>query len=269
MLTPDLPFKARLVVATLCLICLAFLGMVLKGSSARISTAPVKRTQGITPYVTNKTKALGVVSVKTLGEGSRTDVEITLINQSTKNIIAYVLSTGSVSMTTQTGFDGEAFAPGQIKVDKVPFSNVARAAENNPGRAGEIILSAVFSTDGTGEGEPRRVAKIKNKFLGMKDEVKLILPLLRRALNSTEADSERAILTLETQASQLPIEEESDKTSHDYRNGRSFIKDGLQSNIKNLKERKKAALSANHREGLTEIIAHYERFLSILQQLRQ
>lgn len=268
MSVPTVPFKARLGLAALCFICLAYFGMLPRGSSARISTASVTPHQGITPYLTNKTNALRVVSVKTAGEGSRTNVEITLINQSTQNITAFVLSMGSVSITTQIGFDGEPFVPNQVRIEKIPLSNVIAAAENNPGRAGEIVLSAVFLADGTGEGESQRVAKIKNRYLGMKDEVKLVLPLLRSALSSTEADSEHLLLMLENKASQLPTGEEDDKLSHDYRSGRSFVKDGLKSNLKNLRGRKSATLISDYREGLNELIPQYERFLSILQQLR-
>jgi hypothetical protein len=175
---------------------------------------------------------------------------------------------GSVSITTQIGFDGEPFAPNQVRVEKIPLSNLIGAAENNPRRAGEIVLSAVFSADGTGEGEPQQVAKIKNKYLGMKDEVKLVIPLLRSALSSTEADSERLLLMLEDQVSQLPTGEQDDKLSHDYRSGRSFVKDGLKSNLKNVRGRKSAAIISDYREGLKELIPQYERFLSILQQLR-
>lgn len=265
---PDVSFKTRFVLATLCFLCLAFAGAMMRISSAHIPAASVTHTQGIAPYVTNKTNALRVVSVKMVGEGSRTDVEITLLNQSTKNITAYVFSTGSVSVTTQTGFDGEPFAPNRVRVEKISLNNVIGAAKNNPGRAGEIVLSAVFSADGTGEGEPQWVAKIKNRYLGMKDEARLILPLLRSAQTSTETDSERVLLTLEKLAAQLPTEEGNDKLSHDYRSGRSFVKDGLQSNIKQLRDKKNAALISSHREGLNELITHYEQFLSILQQLR-
>jgi hypothetical protein len=233
-------------------------------SSARISPVASEQSQGLTPYITNKTNALRVISVKTVGEGIRTDVEIKLLNQSTKNITAYVLSMGSVSITTQIGFDGEPFAPGQIRVEKIPLGNVVGAAQNNPERAGEIVLSAVFSTDGTGEGESDWIAKIKNRYMGMKDEVKVVIPLLRNALNSTEADSERALLVLENQVAQLPTEEENDKRSHDYRSGRSFAKESLQSNLKDLRGRKKADPATSYRGGLGELLAHYERFVAIL-----
>lgn len=259
-----LSFKACLIMAILCFICLAYFGMVLSGSSAHIPTAHVGHVQGITPYITNKTTALRVVSVKTVSEGVRTAVELTLLNQSAKNITAYVFSMGGVSITTQIGFDGEPFAPNQVRVEKIPFGNVVGAAQNNPGRAGEIVLSAVFSTDGTGEGEPQWVAKIKNRYWGMKDEVKLVLPLLRSALNSKEADSERVLLMLENQVAQLPTEEENDKLSHDYRSGRSFVKEKLQSHLKDLRGRKKADPSADHREGINVLLAHYERFIATI-----
>lgn len=264
MLIQALSFKVRLTIAILCFICLAYLGTVLRGSSAHIPTTPAGHIQGITPYITNKTTALRVVSVKTVGEGVRTAVELTLLNQSAKDITAYVFSMGDVSITTQIGFDGEPFAPNQVRVEKIPFGNVVGAAENNPRRAGEIVLSAVFSTDGTGEGEPQWVAKIKNRYWGMKDEVKLVLPLLRNALNSKETDSERMLLMLESQVSQLPTDEENDKLSPDYRSGRSFVKEKLQSNLKDLRGRKKADPNADHRAGLNVLLAHYERFIATI-----
>lgn len=264
MLTPALVFKARFVIATLCFICLAYLGTVMWGSSARISIAPAIHTQGITPYITNKTNALRVVSVKTVGEGSRIDIEVMLLNQSSKNILAYVVSTGSVSMTAQIGIDGAPFAPGQLRVEKIPYYNVVNAAENNPTRAGEIVLSAVYSSDGTGEGDTHWVTRIKNKHLGMKDGVKLVLHLLRSTFNSPEPDFEHALLALESQASELPTGEENDKLSFDYKDGRSFVKEGLKANIKLLKGKEKASLSFNHREELNVLLTHYERFLAAL-----
>ncbi len=261
---PALPFTARLVIATLCFICLAYLGTVMWGSSARISIPTATHIQGITPYITNKTNALRIVSLKTVGEGSRIDIEVTLLNQSSKNIMAYVVSTGSVSMTAQIGIDGEPFAPGQIRIEKIPFNNVVNAAENNPSHAGEIILSAVYLADGTGEGEPQWIVKLKNKHLGMKDGIKLVLPLLRSAINSPEPDFERTLLVLESQASELPAGEENDKLSFDYKDGRSFVKEGLKANIKLLKSKKKASSNLTHRDELNVLITHYERFLAAL-----
>lgn len=264
MSTPALPFNVRLVIATVCFICLAYLGTVMWGSSARISITTATPVQGITPYITNKTNGLRVVSVKTVGEGSRIDIEVTLLNQSSKNIMAYVVSTGSVSMTAQIGIDREPFAPGQVRVEKIPYNNVVNAAENNPSRAGEIVLAAVYSSDGTGDGEPQWVNRIKNKHLGMKDEVKFVLPLLRSTLDSPESDFERALLALESQVLELPTREENDKLSFDYKDGRSFVKEGLKANIKLLKSKKKASPSLNHRDELNEMITHYERFLAAL-----
>lgn len=266
MLTLSSLFKWRLVTAFFCFICLAYLGTVIRGSLARIAPAPSATThhQGITPYLTNKTNALRVMSVKTIGEGSRTDVEITLKNQSNENITAYVLSMGDVSVTTQIGFDGEPFAPNHMRVEKIPFDNVTGAAQNNPARAGEIVLSAVFLANGTGEGEPRWVAKIKNKYMGMKDEVQIILPLLRSTSNSHEPDLERSLVALEAHAAELPQGKEKDKLSFDYQDGRSYVKEGLKSNIKYLKDKKKVDRSFNHRDELNVIIAHYERFLATL-----
>lgn len=255
--------KRNLIVITLCLICLGYLAA--RGwPPARFPTASAELRQDITPYVTNKTEALQVTGVRKVGEGVSTDVEVTLVNQSAKGITAYVLTTGSVSITTQIGLDGVPFAPGQMRTEKFPYSNVTNAAARDPGRAGEIVLSAALAADGTGEGEPQWVARLTNRYLGMKDGIKLILPILRSSLSSAEADPDAALLQLEAQAAQIPTDRGGDRTSPDYRSGRNFVKERLKSMLKEIRSRKKAERNFDHRTGVKVLLEHHERFLSVL-----
>jgi hypothetical protein len=253
--------KRNFIVIMLCLVCVIFLGA--RGWSPS-STVSAGLRQGINPYVTNKTQALQVTGVTKVGEGASLDVEVTLVNQSSKGITAFVLSTGSVSVTTQIGLDGAPFAPGDVRTERVPYSNLEHAASKNPNRAGEIVLSAALTSDGTGEGEPQWVAKLKNRYMGMKDGIKLILPILRNSLNSAENDPDLALQQLEAQASQIPAEEGNDKVSPDYRSGRNFVRERLKSTLKGMRNKVKADKNFNHRMSLKALVEHHERFLSIL-----
>ena len=252
--TPTLSFKARLVIATLGFTCLAFLA----GTSALRATYSQKNELNVKSI--NKTTALQVLSVvKT--KGLYPDIEITLLNKSDRNIVAYILRVGELSIMSDYAAVGEYLVPGDTKVEKIPFGNFEAIAGKDPSRAGELVIAAVYFEGGGGEGEIERLNMMKERYKGTKEQIELALVALRDALNSVQGDSRSSLLMLETKISLLPTQSENVKLSPNYRAGQDEIKNNLKMEIQNLKNKRS---SLAYRESLHSLITSYERILTSL-----
>jgi hypothetical protein len=216
--------------------------------------------QEIMPRVTNKTNALRVISVKKVGEGVRSDVEVTLLNQSSHNITAYMISMGEFSVTTCCN----TFAPGETRIENIPFGNLEAHAAKNPDHAGELVLSAVYLEGGASEGEAQNLNRLKSRISGIKEQVKLVLPILRSALNSSQPDSENILQALESQVSLLPIEDKQANLLPQRKGGRAWIKGKLQREIQYLKSKDKTVVGFDLRTQLMQLVEAYEQLLARL-----
>lgn len=236
--------------------CIVFLGTGL-WVSAHIFNPFSNKLQGNSLHVTNKTNALHVTSIEKT-EGQYPDVKITLINNSSKNITAYILSIRDLTITTDFALLGGFLAPGQTKVEIIPYSNFEARA------TGEVEVSAIYFDDQTGEGEARPTAMIREKHQGAKEQLNRILPILLNSLNSSQADTEALLAALESQASQLPTKIDNVSLSADHRSGLDYIKQTLDLNIKSLKNSHKSTPNFDRKAELRKLITFYQRILTKL-----
>lgn len=231
-------------------------------ASTRVWVSNISKAQEIKPRIINKTTSLQVVSVEKTN-GQFPDLKVTLSNNSFKNISAYVLSVGDLNVMNYSGFNEEPFSPGQTKVEKLPYGNFEATAERDPKRAGVLVVSAVYFDDQSNEGDLRQINMIKDNYTGIKEQLNLILPLLRSALSSVQSDPERTFLTLETQVAHLPTDVGNAKVSADYRSGRAWVQESLSMEIQNLGRMNRANVNPelDHTMDLNNLIKSCERYV--------
>lgn len=215
--------------------------------------------QEIAPNVTNKTTAVRIINVKKVGEGVTSDIEVTLLNQSDKRILAYTFAYGEESMTTLS----ISLAPGQTMIERMPFGNVESAARNNPSRAGELRFSAVYFEGGASEGEPEEVARLSSRMLGIKEQAKLALQILRNAQESSEPDSEGVMQAVESQVSSLPTNGEHFERPSEAQSGKASINWNVLSRMKEIRKNKGAS-AFDQRRRLENMIRSYEQLATTL-----
>jgi hypothetical protein len=215
--------------------------------------------QEIAPYITNNTKAVRIISIKKVGEGVTSDIEVTLQNWSDKRILAYAFAYGESGMTTSS----ISFLPGQTMVERIPLANVESAARNNPSQSPALRLSAVYLEGGVSEGEPEEVARLSSRMLGTKEQAKLAIQILRQALDSSEADPEAAMRAVEFQVSSLPTKADHfDRPSY-AQAGKSSINSGVISRLKELRKLSRIS-SFDRRQALADVIRTYEQLVAEL-----
>lgn len=256
----DTSFTRSGLIITGCFICFVLLGAG-TWASVHIRAINPKHSQEIEPRAVNRTDSLHVINI-TKSEGPYPDVEVTLLNRSSKNILAYTLTVGKLSITTDYAAIGKSLAPGQTAVEKIPFGNFEVWAAKNPSHAGELVVAGVYFDDRTGEGEPRYLRKIEDSHSGAKKQIGLILPLLRSALSSSLSNSEIALQRLEMQAAQLPTESGNVNLPANYRAGREEIQQNLMTEVKRLRNKKATDFQCQF--SLNELIASYEQILAKL-----
>ncbi|MGB9181173.1 MAG: hypothetical protein WCB68_18210 [Pyrinomonadaceae bacterium] len=257
--------RSRLVVTTAVFACLGILLGAGVWASAHTWISTKKYSKQIEPYSTNKTNTLRVIKIKRSFKGPLPVVEVTLLNSSTKSITGYILSVGSLNILSDCAASSRGpLAPNETYVEIIPIDNFDDAAAKDPEHTGELVVSAVTFDDQSSEGLSQHIAMIKNKHAGMREQIKLVLPILRFLLNSQESDPEKALLKIETQASLLSTEVENTNLAPDHKNGRAWVQENLDAKIKNLKIKQKGLAKFNYKDGLKEIVAFYEQFLARL-----
>jgi hypothetical protein len=225
-----------------------------------MSSSRARNLQEIEPRITNTTNALRIIDVKKVEDGVSSDVEVTLLNQSSKNITAYMFSIGELSITTFAS----PFAQGETRIERIPFNNLGDTAARNSARASEIVLSAVYLEGGISEGETQSSNRLRERVLGIKEQVKRALSILQNVSNSLRPDAENVLNALDSQVSSLPVEDGSIKISPQRKGGRSWIKEKLQREIQHLKGKNRSGEGLDVGAALTELIASYTQLLAKL-----
>lgn len=225
--------KLRLLFIGFGFVCMVFLVAGAWAATHRLNLL-ARPAQQIQPSVTNRTNALGVVSVKKVGDGVLSSAEVTLVNQSTKNIVAYTLVVGDGGVTSWTS----NFAPGDTRVERISLGDLESAAEHYPHRAGEIRITAVYQQGGTSEGGSPYVNRLTDRMLGIKEETELVLPLLRKAQNSAESEADRSIEMLESEVASLSTHDKRSQSSPYREAGRNWIREKLRREIQEIKKKK-------------------------------
>lgn len=246
--------RSRVISVVLFLGCAALLVV---GVSARKLGSFERPSQVILPRVTNRTSSVQISNVRLLNNG---DVEVTLVNQSTKAIYAYTMITSEHPMRKGiTAFATSApVAPGGTKTERISGGNLESGAARNPDGVGEIVFSAVYLEGGIAEGDAGDSEKLKRTMGGMKEQAKLALQILRDASTSREHDATRLLDAVESQVASMPVKDESAPSSRDREFGRASVNDRLLGEIRKLRMRK-ASPGFDVKSQLLELIPYYER----------
>ena len=183
---------SRIVAGAVVLIC----AVALAASALSPGTDP---RQGNRPEVRNKTQAFQVVSVEQI-DG---DYVLTLRNGSGKDLNGYAIGFGApgskvfVELTTSE----RVLAPGETAEERIPAANLRAGADAL--RQPEITILAVIFEDRTSDGDPQTIAEIEQHRLGVKMQLKRVLPLIEALLNSSNSDTQAALDRLKAQISSL------------------------------------------------------------------
>jgi hypothetical protein len=229
-------------------------GLLVVSVPARKLRPFASQPQAMRPRVTNKTSSVRIESVRQLNDG---DVEVTLVNQSTKAIFAYTMVTshhGGTKKGVTTYATAEPVAPGETKAERIPRGNL----ESNPDSVNEIVFSAAYLESGIVEGDVHEAEKLKLTMGGMKDQAKLALQILRDARASRESDAAQLLKLLESQAAAMLVKDQSVTSAQEREDGKAMVNERLLRSIKKMRMRK-ASPGFDVDRQLGELISYYER----------
>lgn len=183
-------------------------GIKLVRVAPNVASAPPVSLEGIESLV-----VINVVG----NESTLPSYKITVLNQSSKNIIAVGLDVvvgGKPSMTaTPRGVEGEPLVvTGKTKELTVLAPSRAQGVKDaysptTPPNQ-QIQIKAVVFDDGTYEGAARTCAAVKGYRAGEKMELSRLVPLMEAALNSSDTDISQRLSKLESQVSSLSSDAE-------------------------------------------------------------
>jgi hypothetical protein len=183
---------------------LAILALVLMvgGASRRAARAYLKSqaAEQAVPVVINKTSSITVTNLTLSSDGI---VEFTLSNVSSRVITFYAFAVGEGRIMPLSGIPA-----GGKTVQKVSASSFDAGTAAHGSRLRKLTILALSFGGGGGEGDPEEVANLEDTTRGMKDQIGSFLPALVRAANSTEAESEENLESLEAAAMQPPDKNE-------------------------------------------------------------
>lgn len=200
------------IVGLIVLVCLALLGVNALSSGTRthksqnVSNPQIKSfeeiaemAKGLEPEkvpVWNTTQSFRLIKLEKVEDR---DLKLTLQNGYDKTINGFQLSIGNVGIHTELMFNkDQMIPPGGIRVAQF-------AIQDHTDTKGITLMSVHFD-DGTSEGDPVAVKQIEEERAGQKTQMKRALALIRRTLNSPNADSVEALDELISQIRSLPSE---------------------------------------------------------------
>jgi len=238
------PLRRRPAILTICFVlaCLMIVGMSVWASS-RLWAAP--QAQGINPHITNRTKALRVVSMEKT-QGAYPNLKVTLLNSSTKAIAAYIISIGDLKIMTDVACGTETFAPGQTKTEQIPINNF-RADSSTLEPQNELVIAGVLFEDRSGEGEEHPLTMMRERHQGIKDQLEIFLPILR-TVSASGQDTDQILNEIKSRVALLPIEKKPLTTSADYQGGRTWLRDRLNNDLQDLESQKNPPLTSTDRK---------------------
>lgn len=154
--------------------------------------------------------------------------EVKLKNNSDKPIVEFFLIVKDATTTEKStsGFqrgvmtDGWLLPPNEVDVNR--FSAVPE---------GEVVLivAAVLFYDGTGEGDPTELLRLREYRAGMKLAYQEIVPLLQHSLNEKETvDPISAIESLEKEVASMSVEKAPMNQKRGYHQAKQYIIHQLQ-----------------------------------------
>lgn len=238
--------------ARIILFCLT-IGILALGGLSGYSALEAKRKNlvrqtGI-PRVVNHTNSLKVVSTS-VTEGSFPDFKVSLVNQSSRSINGYVLSIGSLSITTDFASIGEVMEPGARRDESIPLSNFQNSASQSPTLEPELTIAAVTFAELSGEGDSRELKGLLERHRGLRDQIEILLPRLRGMKERSSSSS--VVDELETVAAKLSNEVDHGRNFPSLAAGRRWISDRFRQQLRDSKG------STN----IDDLITFYEQLLS-------
>jgi hypothetical protein len=203
--------------------------------------------------VSNKTQAFQIISAVRDGE----TVQLSLKNGYGKAINGFTISSSDTS-GVQVDFTptDEVIAPGGIYHYKTSVASL-RSSDSLSDKLTLKILSVVFD-DGTSDGDHQAIADIKNRRLGEKIQLARILPLLRQALSSSDADKPTVLARLKSQITLLTVKPDNGQPV-EITGGLLHGKEYILREIRALEQEQSEEGSVNLREKINKIKERYER----------
>lgn len=258
MLRLTVPRTLRVAIVCACLGVL--LGIGIWASAHKLSQ--VSSIQEFEPTIVNKTKALEIVNTTKISMGQEYVLRVTLKNVSSKNIASYAYLTGHAVITNGYAFSQRLLGPGETADEHIPYENLQTAATTFSEREADLVFAAVWFEGGTGDGDPKFIAQLRDESEGIKEQAGRILPLLRKALQNPEIQEDQVLNDLESQISHLPTEDGSASQSVDNKLGRSMANRQLAVKVKELRENKNKSPGINRKTEVTGNLASWERLLT-------
>jgi hypothetical protein len=215
----------------------------------------------------NKTSSLIVESVAELEtiqiepQKKRRRFKVTVKNGYGQPLVAY-------SFRQQDGSEGKGSVSGVetngATIGWVLPPNGTDATSFLAPSEGEVVitLAAVLLEDGTGDGDIEELSRLREVRAGVKMAYQQIVPVLRRAANSTEAVApDIAIQSLEGEIATIPEEK---TVPPNLRRGFHEAKEFLVTNLKELKSKLRSGQNLHHRSEIAKINARVEEILAKL-----
>ncbi|HEX8774912.1 MAG TPA: hypothetical protein VF735_15165 [Pyrinomonadaceae bacterium] len=238
------------IVAALAFACLLLLTVSVASSNNSLVS---NQSEGL--QIDNKTQAFQIIS----SEINNGVVTVSLRNGYSKTINGFTLG-DSESSGIQIDFTStdSAIAPGENYQYKIPLRSIQsslNSAENNKFKL--KVLSVVFD-DGSSDGDYHAIVQMKNRRHGEKVQLARIIPLLNKALASSDADIFDALSRLKSQISALSIEPENGQPA-EIVGGLHHGKEDALAQIRALEERQMAQGNLDLRQGLLAIKKRFEK----------
>ena len=235
------PRGSVLVVSAIAPICL---GLLLGGGGTFSRQSPTKSDIKII----NKTTTLELASIRATDHNHLVFV---FKNLSSKDLNGYAIAVNGARITVDISSGDRAVNPGETDAIEIP-------GDSSPPQV--TILAAMFA-DGSIEGDPVVVAKLKEWRLGLKKQLTRALSVLNETLESQDVNADAALDRLESQFSSFPLESDNAQApSRGLRDGR----DDLMTDIQMLRERRHRQGSLNQEKRLLELKGRIERRIARL-----
>ena len=239
--------RARIALISLVGIILALVG--LTGLHANDVRERELANQTAVPRIVNLTTALKASSASVTGEAVQV-LQLSLVNESSRNINGYVLTIGNLSITTDLASVGEVMEPGVSRQEIIPIGNLDVAESQAPRMEREVTIAALSFEGFSGEGDSHALKLLLERHRGIRDQVEILLPRLREM--KAQPSSRSTADELEKLATRLSREVDQAKQSPNLAEGRRWISDQFRKQLRD---------SKGH-VNLDDVVAFYEHLLS-------
>jgi len=253
-----------------------------------VSVVRVIESAASQPSIRNRTESIAVTNVEVTSVPS--PYRIFLRNLSSKNVLALELNTYNGEQMLllkwpQGTWDHPLIEPGGTYEDEMPSKGRGQTTSDGylPEQSTSIEISTVVFADGTYEGKPHLAAVTKAQMMGIRRQLKRVLPLLQTALVSMDSGAGNVLTELK-EAVSLLSEDADPSQLNDLQGQFSTLDDGMRKNLVNFvragMHNVKATLlkeigpfgkadqptsGSSAREWIVKTHERYERWLSALR----